>query len=560
MLKSVDEWQAQFFDTDVADDPEIKANITINAVIAEGVSDATHKLITHFSSWTRLKVAVGWFLKLRRSLQALKEKRKQLISANTNCGADQMTDVNVEMHRFKATLKGQMLTVDDLTEAETSIVRFTQMERFHDEIAALSAGKSKVKKESTIYKLDPVYDEGLLRVGGRLSKASMPEEMKHLLILAKDQHVSTLILHHIHEQLGHGGRNHVLSHLRKRYWITSANAAVRKVITGCYLCRCYRGKVGGQKMAALPAERIIPDLPPFTNVGVDYFGPTDVKRGRNIVKRYGVLFTCIACRAVHLEVAYSLDTDSCINALRRFICRRGPVSIMRSDNGTNFPGAERELREALASWNQNKMQRAMAQQGVKWNFNPPTGSHHGGVWERVIRMVRRVLNTVLRQQCLDDEGFHTLLCKVEAILNTRPITRLSDDPNDLEALTPNCILLMKGKPMLPPGLFEKRDLYTKRRWKQVQYLADLFWKRWTQEYLPLLQERQRWNQERRNFSPGDVVVVVNSTAPRGSWVLGRILQTFPDKKGLVRSVQLQTKTNIIERPVTKICLLCEAAE
>lgn len=113
--------------------------------------------------------------------------------------------------------------------------------------------------------------------------------------------------------------------------------------------------------------------------------------------------------------------------------------------------------------------------------------------------------------------------------------------------------------MLAPGLFEKRDLYVKRRWKQVQYLADLFWKRWTQEYLPLLQERQRWNQE-KNFSPGDVDVIVDSTAPCGTWVLGRILQTFPDWKGLVRSVQLQTKTNILERPVTKICLLCEATD
>lgn len=112
-----------------------------------------------------------------------------------------------------------------------------------------------------------------LRVGGRLSKASMPEETKHPLILVKDQHISILILCHIHEQLGHGGRNHVLSHLRKRYWITGPNAEVRKVITRCYLCRRYRGKVREQKMADLPIERIIPDMPPLTNVGVDYFGP-----------------------------------------------------------------------------------------------------------------------------------------------------------------------------------------------------------------------------------------------------------------------------------------------
>ena len=161
---------------------------------------------------------------------------------------------------------------------------------------------------------------------------------------------------------------------------------------------------------------------------------------------------------------------------------------------------------------------------------------------------------------LDDEGLQTVLCEVEGMLNDCPITTLSEDPNDLEPLTPNHLLLMKGKPILPPGLFAKTDLYAKKRWKQIQYMADLFWKRWVREYLPLLQERQKWTKEKRCFMPGDIVVVVDSTAPRGSWVLGKILKTFPDRKGLVRCVRLKTKTNVIDRPVTKICLLCEATD
>ena len=233
-------------------------------------------------------------------------------------------------------------------------------------------------------------------------------------------------------------------------------------------------------------------------------------------------------------------------------------SSMRSDNGTNFVGAEKELREALSSLNHNRIQGVLLQDGIQWNFNPPSASHHGGVWERAIRMVRKVLTSVLHLQTLDDDGLHTVLCEVESILNGRPLTKLSDDPNDLEPLTPNHILLMKGKPVMSPGLFNKDDVYVKRRWQQVQYIADLFWKRWVQEYLPLLQERQKWNQKRRNFIPGDIVVVMDSAAPRGSWLLGRILETFPDKKGLVRSVRLQTKTNILERPVSKLCLLQEA--
>ena len=275
-------------------------------------------------------------------------------------------------------------------------------------------------------------------------------------------------------------------------------------------------------------------------------------------KRYGVIFTCMACRAVHLEVAHSLDTDSCINAIRRFVCRRGPITHLRSDNGTNFVGANRELKEALAALKHSKIQSAFLEEGIQWSFNPPTASHHGGAWERIIRIIRQTLTSVLHQQTLNDEVFQTVLCEVEAILNDRPITRLSGDPNDLEALTPNHILTMKRIPVLPPGLFEKSDLYLKKRWRQVQYISDLFWKRWLREYLPLLQERQKWSKERRNIVTGDIVLIADATAPRGSWLMGRVLETYPDGKGLVRSARVKTRTSTLERPVTKLCLLHEA--
>ena len=149
---------------------------------------------------------------------------------------------------------------------------------------------------------------------------------------------------------------------------------------------------------------------------------------------------------------------------------------MRSENGTNFVGAEKELREALASLNHNQIQRVLFQDGIQWHFNPPAASHHGGVCERVIRNVRKFLTSVLHLQTLDDDGLHTVLCEVEAILTGHPLTKLSDDPIDLEPLTPNHILLMKGKPVLSPGFFNKDDVYLKSRWQQVQYIANLFWK------------------------------------------------------------------------------------
>lgn len=386
----------------------------------------------------------------------------------------------------------------------------------------------------------------------------MPEESKQPAILDKDLHVAKLILREIHENLGHSGRNHVLSKLRSKYWIPGANSTIRRILSKCHVCRRSHGAAGQQQMVDLPRDRVLPDEPPFTNTGVDYFGPFEVKRGRSTVKRYGVIFTCLAVRAIHLEVASSLDTDSFISALRRFIARRGQVKILRSDNGTNFVGAERELKRAIEEWNSSKIENTLRQSGIQWMFNPPTGSHHGGVWERLIRSVRKILSATLKLQSLDEEGLHTLLCEAEAIINSRPITKASSDPNDLEALTPNHLLLLKTKPSLPPGLFDKQDLYARRRWKQIQYMADIFWKRWTREYLPQLQERHKWSHPSRNFATGDIVLIVDDSAPRNSWVMRKVIQTVPDKFGLVRQVRIKTKTSTLDRPITKICLLQEA--
>ena len=166
------------------------------------------------------------------------------------------------------------------------------------------------------------------------------------------------------------------------------------------------------------------------------------------------------------------------------------MSVMRLDNGTHLVGAEKEMCEAIKGWNQSKFSEAFSerQKVITWIFNPPAGSHFGGIWERQIRSVRRILNQTLKQQPLDDERVQTLFCEVVAIVNSRPIKRMSTDLNDVEAFTPNHLLLLKKQPALPPGVFQKEDLYARRKLKQVQYLSDIFWKRWTKEYLPLLQE------------------------------------------------------------------------
>ncbi|KAL0177460.1 hypothetical protein M9458_026354, partial [Cirrhinus mrigala] len=535
------------------DDPEVKHCPVVCNVIQDAASP-THKLLTFFSDWTKLVKAVAWYQRLGDSLLLLADKRKQLLTDITTRSRHQ--NVMSDLQAFKAKLGSRCTSLNDLERAERAILSFTQRQTFPSEYERLgTTPPSGVPKKSKIYKLDPVLKDGLIRVGGRLSRAAMSETMKYPIILPKQSHISSLLLRHIHEKYGHCGRNYILSQLRKKYWIISGNSAARSVISKCVPCRRLKNRTGEQKMANLPYERTQPDLPPFTKVGMDYFGPIETRRGRNLVKRYGVLFTCLSCRAVHLEMAYSLETDPCIHAIRRFVCRQGQVQHIWSDNGTNLVGAEKELKKALSSFNNNKIQSAMLDKEIQGTFNPPGASHQGGVWERLIRSARWVLNSLLHEQTLTDEGLQTLFCEVEAILNNRPITTTSSDPFDLEPLTPNHILLLNSQPILPPGEFSKVDLYTRRRWKQVQYLADLFWKRWTQEYLTLMQERQKWSKVRQNINVGDIVVIVDPTSPRSSWPLARILETKPDSGGLVRSVKLKTKTGILERPITKLCLL-----
>ena len=170
------------------------------------------------------------------------------------------------------------------------------------------------------------------------------------------------------------------------------------------------------------------------------------------------------------------------------------------------------------------------------------------------------MSGIVREQTLTDDSLTALFAEVEAILNSRPLTRSSSDPTDLACLSPNHLLLLRECPSLPPGVFSKEDPYVRCRWRQVQYMSDLFWKRWIREYLPFLQERQKWLFPERSVQVGDVVLVVDPSAPRGSWPLGRVQAVFPDKKGLVRSAEVKTKCTTLVRPITKLVMVLECDE
>ena len=197
---------------------------------------------------------------------------------------------------------------------------------------------------------------------------------------------------------------------------------------------------------------------------------------------------------------------------------------------------------------------------IQWKQNPPAASHMGGIWEKQIRSVRSILSAVLGEHgsALDEESFSTLLTEVECIINSRPLTVPSSDPDDLDPLTPNHLLTMKSKMVMPPpGTFQKADVYLRKRWKRVQYLSNIFWSRWKKEYVHSLQQRIKWNRPKRNLEKGDVVLVVDDHSLRNYWTMARVIDTHPDSAGQVRSARITTGSTTLHRPIDKLVLILE---
>ncbi|XP_041424892.1 uncharacterized protein LOC121395423 [Xenopus laevis] len=443
----------------------------------------------------------------------------------------------------------------DYLQAETVIVKCVQQEVFSEEIKSLSRTK-KVTDQSLIKCLNPIIDkEGLLRVGGRLSNSDMAESEKHPLIIPASHHIATLLVKHYHEKVAHQGRHFTEGALRSAgLWITRARKLVSSIVHKCVICRMLRGKVQEQKMSDLPPDRLVV-APPFSHVGLDVFGPWNMMyrytRGHSAQsKRWAVMFTCLSTRAVHLEVLESMSSSSFINALRRFLSIRGPVKQFRSDNGTNFVGACKELQ---INSEDSEIQNYLFEQRCTWTFNAPHSSHMGGVWERMIGIARRILDSMLAQGKnvrLSHEVLITLLAEVTAIMNARPLVNISMDPEKPEVLTPGMLLTQKACPIsAPPGEFTLKDLY-KCQWKQVQNLADTFWKRWKQEYLSSLQTRRKWKEEKPNVQEGHVVLLKDPQAKRNEWPMGLIVKAIPSGDGKVRKVEVK----VINHGVAKVYL------
>jgi hypothetical protein len=508
------------------DDPEVKRSDSEKPKVCCVTTVTEHpldKLIDKHSSWYRLKRVVAWLLRFRDRL------------------------------RLRDHDKGN-LTVKELHRAELTIIKHVQEQHYAKVKKQLGAGKD-AGRDNDLKSLDPFLDEdGLIRVGGRLKKACIEECHKQPYVVPHNSPIAEMIAREKHE-ISHSGCEWVVSLIRRKFWMTKVRVVVKRVSRNCFKCKKLFSSSCLQKMADLPLERLDACKPPFCHTGLDCFGPFLIKQGRAEIKRYGCVFTCLTTRAVHLEKLNGLDTDTFLNGFRRFISRRGFPETVLSDQGTNFTGACSELSKSLRDLDKDLISRFSVKHGVEWKFNPPGASHMGGAWERLIRSIRKVMAGVLDGHArLNDESLETLFCEIEFILNGRPLTKVSDDVNDSCPLTPNHLLLLRECPTIAPGSFCDTDVF-KRRWRCVQHLANVFWHKWLKQYVPELQKRVKWSQTKRNVQTGDLVMIADENTPRGVWPLGLVLSVNRSEDGLVRSVEIKTKSSKLVRPITKVVLL-----
>lgn len=446
-------------------------------------------------------------------------------------------------------------TAENYQHAETQILLRSQKQSFPEDYKALLAGKP-VCSSSRLLTLAPVLDStsGLIRVGGRLRRLEDVDVPLHPVVLDATHPVTRLLIQKYDSDLHHPGPERVFSELRRSFWIIRGREAVRKHQRACAECQRWRGQPSVPRMADLPEARLRLHKPAFYSTGVDCFGPMMVRVGRRQEKRWGLIFKCLTTRAVHLDLLRTMDSDGYLMALRRLIARRGTPAELWSDRGTNFRGAERELREAFDHM-VPLLQQQLARQKIKFCFNPPAAPHFGGVWEREVRSVKSALYTCVGSQPIPEDVLLTVLLEVEAILNSKPLGYVSADIADIDPVTPNSLLMGRPDGSLPQVVYPETDILSRRRWRHSQVLADQFWSRFIRDYLPGLQARQKWQSPSPGLEDDAVVMLVEPQLPRAQWPIGRVVKSHQSDDGCIRSAVINIKGHLFTRPVARLVRL-----
>nr|XP_044248544.1 uncharacterized protein LOC123002442 [Drosophila takahashii] len=314
-------------------------------------------------------------------------------------------------------------------------------------------------------------------------------------------------------------------------------------------------------MGSLPANRVQPN-PAFHTTGVDCCGPFYHKaevRNKAPHKCYIAVFVCFSTKAAHLEVVQDLTTDSFIAALRRFISLRGSPRTIWSDNATNFVGAKSELAELkelfLSEQHTRSISSVCLADGIDWKFIPPRAPHFGGLWEAAVKSAKFHFYRVVGASILAIDELRTLAYEISAILNSRPLCPISENAENLEVLTPAHFLKGSSFTKFPePDITHLREGCLSR-WQRVTQMQQHFWKRWSSEYLTLLQERSKWRVETSNIKVGSIVLLKEDNVPPLRWQLGRIEEVIPGGDGVIRVAMVRVATSLIKRAVAKLAVL-----
>lgn len=436
----------------------------------------------------------------------------------------------------------------ELNNALLTLVKREQQLAFSTELSKLNNNQ---KLPKPFQKLNVFIDEQqILRVGGRLHYSALLYDKKHPALLPRQSRLTFLIIETIHKKYMHAGLQTVQYLLYQNFWILSAKRAIRHVLSNCLKCFKVKPKSFQPLMGNLPSPRILPNKC-FLHSGVDYAGPFHITlskiRGAKTYKAYVCLFVCLSTKAIHIELVSDLTSNAFLAALRRFIARRGRVSHLYSDNGTNFVKANKDLILLTRS--------AASTESIEWHFIPPSAPHFGGLWEAGVKCMKGHLIRVIGNQILTYEEFYTILCQIEAILNSRPLTPLSSDPNDLSVLTPGHFLTMEPLTTAPDSDLTDVKFNCLNRWQLLQRIQQDIWSRWHREYLHTLQQRSKWLDVTVPPEIGSLVLIKDNCTPPLKWRLGRICALYPGADGIARVADVNTIHGLMKRPLSKLCPL-----
>ena len=362
----------------------------------------------------------------------------------------------------------------------------------------------------------------------------------------------------IHMDRFHAGTSNVLARLRQDYWIPKARQTIKKVLRGCVTCKRLQGKPFQSAVhAPLPKERVESGRP-FSVTGLDYSGYLLVKDGNRVVKVYISLFTCAITRAVHLEIVENLTEYEFLCAFRRFVARRSTPKLLISDNASTFVSAAK----TLDIYAHPLVQSYMNVHAIEWRFIIKRAPWTGGFYERMIGLTKQSLRKVLGSSLVSLNDLRTLIVEIEAGLNDRPLTYVSNDIDAPEAINPSHLLLGHRLDALPdiseihdindPSYGEKPLI--DRMSVNLSSKLNAFWKRWRMEYLTALRERHNQTNKdvNNNVKVGQVVLVHDDNLPRIRWKLAVIEELYPGADGVIRSVKIRTSNGITNRPVVKL--------